>query len=465
MTLNGSRILMLVDDEPAQLRLISALAQRAGWRTVTAASADVALARLSSRDGAVLDAILIDSSAGDVSELIAALRSRRASIPILLLTATNSVDHAVAAMRAGASDFLVKPIAPERLIAALDMAVKQGVDGGELRALAEKMPAAPGFDTMVGAAPRFRAALATAAKAARGRAPIVIEGESGVGKELLAHSIHDASGRRDAPFVVVHCGAVSGNLVESCLFGHEQGAFTGAFDRQAGKLQEANGGTIFLDQIDALPREAQAKLLDYMLTGEAAPIGGQRARVDARLLVASDQPLLGAVESDEFRSDLYHRLATVHATLPPLRERSGDIPALCHHMLARIAEQPGLRELDITDEALALLQGYDWPGNVRQLQAALFRAAVLCDTGTLTAGDFPQIASRRSNSSSTGAPAGVTIFDGEGHLRSIDAIEADIIRLAISHYRGRMTEVARRLGIGRSTLYRKLAELGISEAA
>lgn len=475
MTRNGQRLLLLIDDEPAQRRLIAALASRGGWRSIFAADAEMALATLGTPDGLQLDAILLDHWApgADTAALIAELKRRRPALPILTLTADGSVSQAVAAMRSGATDFLVKPLAPERLLSALEAAVG-GTAAGELRPLTEKIPALLAFDEIVGSAPDFRAALAIAAKAARARIPVLLEGESGVGKEVVAEAIHAASPRAKRAMTAVNCGAIPANLVDSELFGHEMGAFTGAFERKIGKLVEADGGTIFLDEICQIPLDVQAKLLRVVQTGEVHPIGARHAReVDVRIIAASDKRLAEEVEAGRFREDLYYRINVVQVAIPPLRERSGDIPALARHLLARIARQPGLRQLGITDDALALLVEYDWPGNVRQLQNALFRAAVLCEGSALTRGDFPQIAAmgnRRvdpgaSGAAGTGTAAGVTLFRPDGNLRLLEDIEADIIRLAIGHYRGRMTEVARRLGIGRSTLYRKLGELGIDNAA
>ncbi|MHA6718764.1 sigma-54-dependent transcriptional regulator [Sphingomonas sp. RS6] len=474
MTRNGQRLLLLIDAETAQRRLVAAIASRRGWRTLFADDAESAIATLNTPDGIALDAIILDHPASDADavSLIADLRARRPQLPILVLAANGSVAAAVNAMRAGATDFLVKPIASERLLAALDAAVG-GAGAGELRPLTEKLSANLGFEEIVGSAPQFRAALAIAAKAARARVPVLIEGELGVGKQMVAEAIHAASPRSRNEMIVVNCGAIPANLVESELFGHEMGAFTGAFERKIGRMQEADGSTILLDEVSTMPPDAQVKLLHMLQTGEVQSIGARHPReVDVRVVAASNVPLIAEVEAGRFREDLYYRLNVVQVAIPPLRERIADVPALVRHLLTRIAEQPGLRPLSISDDALHLLASYDWPGNVRQLQNALFRAAVLCDEGGLTRDDFPQIANlalgRGSESAPAGADAGhphVALFHPDGHLRPLDEIEADIIRLAISHYRGRMTEVARRLGIGRSTLYRKLGELGIDQSA
>ncbi|WP_313809095.1 sigma-54 dependent transcriptional regulator [Sphingobium sp.] len=482
MARDGVPMLMLIDDEPAQRRLVSALAARAGWRTIFANDGDTAIAMLGTQDGMRLDAVVLDQWSPNLEPagLIRELRARRPALPILILTAHNNVAVAVEAMRAGATDYLAKPIAPERLLAALNATLNGEHGKGELRPLTEKISAALSFEDVVGAAPQFRAALAIAAKAARARVPVLIEGESGVGKDVIARAIHAASPRHKQAMVTVNCGAIPANLVESDLFGHERGAFTGAFDRQVGKFVAADMGTIFLDEVSEMPLDAQVKLLRVLQDGEVQPIGARRPiHVDVRVIAATNKRLHDEIEAGRFREDLYYRLNVVQLTIPPLRERLGDVPALCRHLLARIATQPGLRGLGLTDDALALLMQHDWPGNVRQLQNALFRAAVLCEGDALTPQDFPQITAhihgRIHGDASHGRlravpqphreAAGITLFEGDGHVRQLAEIEADVIRLAIGHYRGRMTEVARRLGIGRSTLYRKLAELGIDSAA
>ncbi|MCW2396813.1 MULTISPECIES: sigma-54-dependent transcriptional regulator [unclassified Sphingobium] len=483
MTDPENPVLLLVDDEPAQRRLNIAMAHRAGWRAMSASTAEDALELLDSREGARINAVMIDdwTQEGEASDLIRAIGVRRPQLPVLVITANGSAERAVDAMRAGAHDFLIKPIAPDSFLSALQAALNHAGSAGELRPLTEKNRAPLGFDEIVGSSPTFRSALAIAAKAARARVPILIEGESGVGKEVIAHAIHAASPRARAPMVTVNCGAIPSNLVESDLFGHERGAFTGAFDRHVGKFSTANGGTIFLDEISELPLDAQVKLLRVLQDGEIQPVGARLpSQVDVRVIAATNKRLLDEVEAGRFREDLYYRLNVVQLTIPPLRDRRGDIPALARHLLERVVAQPGMRSLGITNEAINLLALHDWPGNVRQLHNTLFRAAVLCEGDALTAADFPQLSGRLSQSeparrehgqvtpmvrNAQESGIGVTLYEPNGHLRALADIEADVIRLAIGHYRGRMTEVARRLGIGRSTLYRKLAELGIDTAA
>jgi DNA-binding NtrC family response regulator len=482
---DATRCLLLIDDEPAQRRLVTAIGARAGWWVTGASDVEAATRIMRDPEAPKIDAILLDhwlpGAAG--SAIIEQIRAERPDLPLLILTAQTSVAVAVDAMRAGANDFLVKPIAPDRLLAALNAATDRRQRGRELRPLSEKISKPLAFEEIVGSAPSFRSAMAIAAKAARARVSVLIEGESGSGKEVIAQAIHTSSPRGRKPMITVNCGAIPANLVESVLFGHEKGAFTGAFDRHIGRFEDADGTTLFLDEVGELPLDTQVKLLRALESGEIQRIGGRSIQmVDVRIIAATNKRLTEEVARGRFREDLYYRLNVVHVDIPPLRDRSSDIPALARHLMSRIAEQPGMRHLSITDDGLAILMRYGWPGNVRQLQNALFRAAVLCEGNALTAADFPQIAqesthSRRSDdyhafalngASQTAALSngpGITLYDRDGNMRSLEEIESDVIRLAIGHYRGRMTEVARRLGIGRSTLYRKLGELGIGDAA
>ncbi len=466
------RLLMLIDDEPAQSRLISALAAREGWRTLVVDEAEKAIATLGTRQGMQLSAIILDQWVpGDQAcELIAELKERRPALPVLMLTASTSPLLAVEAMRAGATDYLVKPVAPERLMQALRNTTTREAPKDELTPLTEKMPADLDFDAMVGTAPPFRDALAKAAKAARGHGTVLIGGESGTGKEMLIRAMQAASPRAKAPFRMINIGGVPASSLESLLFGHEKGSFAGAFERQPGALQNCDSGTLVLDEVDRLSLDLQDRLLEFLQACQVRPIGAKHSfKVDVRIISASNLPLADLAKTGHFREELLEQLARTAITLPPLRQRNGDISALTRHFLARIAEQPGLRQLGITDAALKLLAAFDWPGNVRQLQAVLFRAAVFCDGDALTADDFPQLSQIIGELAGDTAPvsegAGVQLYSEDGNLRPLEEIEADVIRLAIGHYRGRMTEVARRLGIGRSTLYRKLSDLGIDNAA
>ncbi|MFM2300573.1 MAG: hypothetical protein RLZZ84_309 [Pseudomonadota bacterium] len=467
------RTLMLIDNDPAQCRLVSALAAREGWRTIVARDCPIAIATLTTRQGLQLSAIILDQGVpGDEAcTLIAELKHRRPALPILMITASASPLLAVEAMRAGATDYLVKPVAPDRLMLALRLATTREAPRDELQPLTEKMSSSGDFEAMIGAAPTFRTALAVGAKAARGQGPVLIEGESGTGKEILIRAMQAASTRAKAPFRIVNIGGIPANSVESALFGHEKGAFPGAFDRHVGVLQCLDSGTLALDEVDRLPLAVQHRLLETLQRGDVRPVGARHSfRIDVRIIAASNLPLSDMVVGGHFLPELHRMLSATTVILPPLRDRAGDIPALARHFLARIGEQPGLRPLVITDGALSLLAAYDWPGNVRQLQAVLFRAAVFCDGDALTAEDFPQLSDLLGGSAPVQSgvfqdSVGVVLYTSDGNLRPLEEIEADVIRLAIGHYRGRMTEVARRLGIGRSTLYRKLSDLGIGDAA
>ena len=472
------RSLMLVDADANERRQLSAVASRAGWSMVGADCAETAVGLLQGPHGREVRAALLSNWSNEQGPpLIQALRQCRPNLPIIVLADGGSVSLAVEAMRAGASDYLARPIAPERLIEALTAHADRRRATGELAPLSEKIAPDLSLDQLVGAASDFRSALAVAAKAARNRLPILIIGEAGTGKETFARAIHHASLRARGPLVQLDCKAVAGNIIDSDLFGHVPGAFPGAFAERVGRLVEADTGTLLLDEVGALPKETQERLDRVLATGEVRPVGCNGSNsVDVRLIATASRPL-----PEDFHPGLAERISATTVTIPPLRERSGDIPALVRHLLTRFAEEPGMRPLSIGNDALAVLMRYGWPGNVRQLAGVLFRAALQSDNNSLTSEDFPHIAiqsrfsGRRSDVSPdigkvsadaamAGAPQ-VNLYHQDGHLRTLEEIEADIIRLAIGHYRGRMTEVARRLGIGRSTLYRKLGELGIDTAA
>jgi DNA-binding NtrC family response regulator len=471
------RSLLLVDADPAERRMVSATASRVGWSVVSAACAETASGLLQGPHGREVRACLLTSWNAETGPgLIAAMRNVRPDLPVIVLADGGSIDQAVDAMRSGASDFLAKPVLAERLLEALSAHRDRRRASGELAPLSEKLAPDLALEELVGATPDFRTALAVAAKAARNRLPILITGEPGTGKETFARAIHAASLRARGPLVQVDCKAVAANIIDSTLCGHVAGAFPGAFSEKVGSIVQADGGTLLLDEVGELPAETQANLDRVLATGEVRPVGCNGSNsVDVRLIATASKAL-----PEGFDAGLAERIAATSVTIPPLRDRASDIPALARHLLLRIAEHRGLRPLSIGNDALAVLMRYGWPGNVRQLAGVLFRAALQCEGTSLTADHFPHIAiqsrfSGRKNdhfpditkTSADAAMAGqqLTLYRPDGHLRSMEELEADIIRLAIGHYRGRMTEVARRLGIGRSTLYRKLGELGIDTAA
>jgi DNA-binding NtrC family response regulator len=472
------RSLLLVDADAAERRRISAVASRAGWTVVGADGLETAVAILRGPYGNEVKLALLgnwDPQSGVL--LLQALRASRSNLPVIVLANGDQLASGLDAIRAGATDFLGKPVAPERLLEALASVADRRRPPGELTPVAEKLVAPLSLDQLIGATPEFRNALAVAAKAARNRLPILIIGEPGTGKETFARAIHSASLRSKSPLVAVDCRATAPNAASSTLFGHEAGAFPGAFEAKQGKLIDADSGTLFLDEIAALPAETQEALDRALATGEVRPVGCNGSHsVDVRLIATCSTPL-----PDNFHPGLAERISGTTVVLPPLRDRSSDIPALARHLLTRFAEEQLVPAISIDNDGLNILMRYGWPGNVRQLASVLLRAALECDKAALGADDFPHIATQTrfagrasdaapkiskysSDAAVTGGP-GVTLFGHDGHMRPLEEIEADIIRLAIGHYRGRMTEVARRLGIGRSTLYRKLGEIGIDTAA
>ena len=340
--------------------------------------------------------------------------------------------------------------------------------------------------------------LRTAQKAASSGIPVLIEGESGVGKELFARAIHGSGERKSKPFVAVNCGAIPDNLVESILFGHEKGAFTGATERHTGKFVEASGGTLFLDEVSELPLPAQVKLLRALQEGAVEAVGGRKpVKVDVRIISATNRKLLERVKSGHFREDLFYRLHVLPLTIPPLRMRREDIPHLLRHFLARFCAEENRLITGISGEAMAHLSQLEWPGNIRQLENAVYRAVVMSDGDQLSLADFPQAAAQSPPMSEahsqhseplvlgpgfhSTAPAMVSgneipivplpsagtlaMLTTSGEMRPLEEMESEIIRFAISHYRGQMSEVARRLKIGRSTLYRKLDEAPTEDPA
>src|SRR4051794_27588909 len=397
------RSLFLLDANADERRLVSAIASRAGWSVVGAADIDSALAYLQGAHGREIQAALLGSwSCESGPAIIASLREQHSTLPVIVLSNGNSVADAVEAMQAGASDFLVRPVAPERLLEALAANADRRKASGELAPVSEKLAPVLSLEQLVGAAPEFRAALAIAAKAARNRLPILILGEAGTGKETLARAIHAASLRAKGPLLSLDCKAIPANIIDSELFGHEKGAFPGAFAARMGKLVQANGGTLILDEIAALPIKTQELLDRVLATGEVRPVGLNGSHsVDVRVIATSSRPL-----PEDFDSGLGERIGATTVMLPALRDRSGDIPALARHLLTRVADQAGLKPLSIGDDALAVLMRYGWPGNVRQLAGVLFRAALQCDGRSLTSDDFPHIAvqSRFTNRRTDFAP-------------------------------------------------------------
>ncbi len=492
---------LIVDDDPVQRRLLEENVKRLGYDAKTAQGGEQALQILEGPDSGSISVVLLDlvMPGVDGMAVLARMAEKPGTPPIIVQTAHGSIDAAINAMRAGAVDFVIKPASPERLEVSLKSALKIEALQGEITRLKKKNEGTLTFSDLVMRGEAMQRVIAHGKRAAVSNIPVLIEGESGVGKELIARAVQGESERRQKPFVVVNCGAIPENLVESILFGHEKGSFTGAVDKRIGKFQEADGGTLFLDEVGELPLDAQVKLLRALQEGEIDPVGSKKSvKVNFRLISATNRDMIQQVKDGKFREDLYYRLNVFPIRVPPLRDRLGDVTDLARYFLARFAAEEGKRVTSISAEALELLAGYSWPGNVRQLENAVFRAVVLSDSNEIGVDEFPQIAAHVDGFKANvpAAPAqvvrmpvisgpvvlgaeksvphtlamgsgrgslGIPAVDDSGEIRRLEDIEADMIRLALGRYRGHMTEVAKRLNIGRSTLYRKMKDYGLEE--
>jgi DNA-binding NtrC family response regulator len=491
--------ILIVDDDPVQRRLLEGMATRFGYDVICVEGGDAAVAAVTAPD-ARIDCVVLDLVMPDLDGygVLARMRDAGASIPVIVQTAHGGIDKVVSAMRAGAVDFVVKPVGAERLQVSLRNALSTSALETEFQRMKRSRAGTLTFRDIITRNARMQNVLRVAEKAAASLIPVLIEGESGVGKELVARAIHGSGERRAKPFVAVNCGAIPENLVESTLFGHEKGAFTGATEKHTGKFVEASGGTLFLDEVGELPPAAQVKLLRAIQEGQVDPVGGRKPiKVDVRIISATNRNLIVDATNGRFREDLFYRLHVFPITVPPLRERPEDIPELVRYFLVRFAAEEGKRIRAVTAAALAVLSAHPWPGNVRQLENAVFRAVVLTDGDEIGTQEFPQLALAATRVAAptivpaaqdplespiespvqaaalileevpstpvAQAPSGdlLSLTDAAGHARPLEEIEAEVIRAAIARYRGQMSEVARRLRIGRSTLYRKLDEIGI----
>ena len=479
--------ILIADDDPVQRRLVENMVQKCGYEAIVVDNGDAVMERLAGPDAATIDAIVLDlvMPGLDGMGVLSKMREAGLSIPVIVQTAHGGIDNVVSAMRAGAQDFVVKPVGMERLQVSLRNALNTQALKGELQRIRHSREGRLTFSDIVTRSEAMVPILRIAEKAAASAIPVLIEGDSGVGKELFARAIHGSGARSAQPFVAVKCGALPENLVESILFGHEKGAFTGATEKHTGKFVEADGGTLFLDEVAELPLPAQVKLLRALQEGEVEPVGGRKpVKVDVRIVSATHRDLIADVKAGRFREDLFYRLHVFPVTVPPLRRRPEDVPALTRHFLARFTAEEGKRVRAISGEAMTLLSGFRWPGNVRQLENAVFRAVVLAEAEEIGLGEFPQIAALIDADAVPVQPAmepqpaivtewpverraapapTLRLTDPHGHARPLEDIEREVIRFAIAHHRGQMSEVARRLKIGRSTLYRKLESLGLDE--
>src|SRR5689334_11558330 len=466
--------ILIADDDAVQRRLLENMVQRCGYEAITVDSGDAAVARLIDPEAPSIDALVLDLMMPglDGMGVLDKIRDSGLSIPVVVQTAHGGIDNVVSAMRAGAHDFVVKPVGMERLQVSLRNALNNSALKGELQRIRHSREGRLTFSDIITRSEAMTPILRIAEKAAASSIPVLIEGDSGVGKELFARAIHGSSERKAKPFVAVNCGAIPDNLVESILFGHEKGAFTGATERHAGKFVEAHGGTLFLDEVSELPLTAQVKLLRALQEGAVEAVGGRKPmKVDVRIVSATNRKLLDRVKSGHFREDLFYRLHVLPLTLPPLRARREDIPHLLRHFLARFAAEENRSVSGISGEAVTYLAGFDWPGNIRQLENAVYRAVVMSESDQLGAADFPQVSNAAPTTVGpdlpsdpiTVAPAkpypsgpvvvsgsdipiaplpshgALMMLNGNGEVRPLEDMENDIIRFAISHYRGQMS--------------------------
>jgi DNA-binding NtrC family response regulator len=498
-----AKTILICDDDPTQRRLIQAVLEREGFSVMHAENGAQAVERLTQNSG--IDAVILDLVMPGQSgiDTLKEIRSHGIGTPVIVLTASGGIDTVVKAMQAGAQDFFIKPASPERILVSVRNALSMGDMVAEVQRLKKHTSNRTSFEDLVGTSAPMQMIRRLGERAAKSGIPVLILGESGVGKELIARAIQGSSDRAGKPFVAVNCGALPENLVESILFGHEKGSFTGASDKHLGKFQEANGGTLFLDEVGELPLDMQVKLLRALQEGEIDPVGSKRPiKVDVRIISATNRNLADQVKAGRFREDLFYRLNVFPVEAPALRERREDVPALIEHFIRRFNVEEGKRITGVAPDAMQVLTGFDWPGNVRQLENTIYRAIVLADTAVLQLFDFPAISGVNAPLPVAVSPAPVMssgveaitaglagtavlantiaqsggqqamlevapaqtpvrILDDAGHLRKLEDIERDLIEHAIGVYAGHMSEVARRLGIGRSTLYRKVRDCGL----
>ena len=454
---NGGKPSILIVDDERNTREGLAMALRREWNIRTAESKDAALARLAE---APADVMLSDvrMPGGSGLELLEAARAKYPRMACVLLTAYGSVETAVEAMKLGAADFLTKPVNLDQLDIVLARTLRTRALERENRELRQRLDARYGLENIVGSAPAMERVFDIVRQAAPSMATVLVQGPSGTGKELVAQAIHHLSPRAAGPFVAVHCAALSPTLLESELFGHEKGAFTGAIAQSRGRFEQAGGGTLFLDEVGEIAPEVQVKLLRVLETRTFERVGGSETlRADFRIVAATNRDLKAEVAAGRFREDLYYRLAVVTISMPTLAERAGDIPMLCDHFLKRFASESGSgAPKGIEPAALALLQAYPWPGNVRELRNAVERMTVLSRGDTITVADVPAEIRDAAEAAARTAPAGA--IAGE----SLADAEKRQILAALERAGGNRSKAADELGINRRTLHRKLAAWGVA---
>ncbi len=440
--------ILVIDDEENIRNGLAANFEMEDYNVKTASGGKEGLALLSKGD---IDLVVTDLRMDGISgeEVLRRITTETPGIPVIVLTGHGSIDSAVEAMKNGAYDFLTKPLNLDQL----NVIVKRALETRELSLqhtmLKKELDESLTFDKMIGESADMRRLLELIKKVAPSRASVLITGESGVGKELVADALHNLSGRRDKSFVKVHCAALSETLLESELFGHEKGAFTGADSMKKGRFELAHGGTIFLDEIGEINQITQIKLLRVLQERKFERVGGEETlEVDVRVVAATNRNIEDEVKAGRFREDLYYRLNVVRLQVPPLRERKDDIPLLVDSFLKRFSEENSKKILGVQNSARQALYRYDWPGNIRELQNCIESAVVMCSGNEIALEDLPPTISRFSGEESISVPMGLRL----------DEAEKIIIRENLAFNNGNKTKTAQVLGIERKTLAKKIDE-------
>ncbi|MCQ2393939.1 MAG: sigma-54 dependent transcriptional regulator [Kiritimatiellae bacterium] len=438
--------ILIVDDEK-DTRDLMARALSLDYQVTTAPDAEQAMLALASNPTIALMLSDVRMPGASGLELLKAAKAKYPKLLCILLTAFGTVDQAVAAMKDGAEDFIMKPVDLDQLELRVAKALKTGALEHEVAELRSQLDEKFGLENMIGSSPAMVRVFNLVRRAAPTTATVLLQGPNGTGKDLVAHSLHNLSPRAKGPFIAINCGAIPENLIESELFGHEKGSFSGAIERHIGSFEAANHGTIFLDEIGELPLPLQVKLLRVLENRSFTRVGGtELINVDIRVVAATNRDLKALVAQGSFREDLFYRLNVVDIYLPALKDRTGDIPLLVSRFIKELAEKNGVPEPSITPAALRLLEQYAWPGNVRELRNVIERMVVLALNGTLDVDDVPD--SIRTFSES--APLSATVTLGENEKTQILAV--------LKECGGNRSEAARKLGISRRTIYRKLDE-------
>jgi len=452
---DGAQVL-LVDDEANIRRMLGALLRSEGFAVTEAPNGNSALLLLDETDPDVVLLDLMMSPGPDGLETLSRLRERGDAPPVIMMSGKAQLTDAVRSVKLGAFQFLEKPLSPEAVLVTVRAALELNRTRAENRALQAELGRRA---TLIGSGPAMQQVRALIARVAPTEARVLITGESGTGKELVAAAIHAASRRRGRAFVTVNCAAIPRDLVESEMFGHERGAFTGATERRLGRFELAHGGTLFLDEVGDLSQEAQAKLLRTLETGELQRIGAESStRIDARIVSATNRQLDDAVTSGGFREDLYFRLNVFPIALPPLRERREDLPALVEHLAERVRPRQAPR---FTEEAMQALAAYSWPGNVRELANLVERLSILSGP-VIDVGEVRQVLPAGRHSPASNAPPDTP---SRSLTDALDDYERELIATALNQAQGNMAEAARILQTDRANLYRRMRRLGVEKSA